>query len=129
MITDKDSITKLQFRSHLPRFYKEHTYLFAVFEPHEQNLSATDTCNILAKEYMNLVLAERSNDIKSLVYLRFRELESEDNDFKNVELAFKLENGKFLCGKVKIFKNTFCYFEDKSLWMDLPSLDLSNFAT
>lgn len=127
MIANKKDIQALQFRSNLPRLYDQNTYLFAFFEPAEQKLSPSEKYSILSQEYINLVTTTGIDPDISLTYIGFRELPGTTEDFTDIELAFSLSNGRYFCGKIKIYQNTFCYFADESLLRTHEKIDIADY--
>jgi hypothetical protein len=120
MITDKKQIQELQFRSNLPRFFKEGIYLFAALEPEEQKLPKDEQIKLMIDAFKTIAEQEEllfNKPITSANELAYKIYSDENPDFEWLECIYEtigdVEN--YLWGEMKIYKGAFVYFVTGSL--------------
>jgi hypothetical protein len=115
MITDKQTIKQLQFRSDLPRF--KDLFIFAQLESVEQKLGDEERFKLIINAYADLIKDESSamlfdNKIISVLPKAYKIYADSDPDYNWLECIYEIEGdrNKYVHGKIKIFKKAFAYF-------------------
>ena len=117
MITDKQSIRLLQFRSDLPRFPKDNVFIFAQLEPEEQKLSESKRTQLILQTYAQFLEDPSTamlfdDQLKSVRPLAYKLSADTEPNCEILECLYHIEGDRhpYTLGKMRIYQKAFVYF-------------------